>query len=134
MGEQISGNLVFDRSRRLRGVRSSYLNRILMKIYSFGKHCQILYFEKFTFYYSSNFEPFVVFHSDILLFFTILIHKRVKTYFIWMFCGVISRKQYHQNFSLFPVLKHWLSANDKWPKKSVLQCNTGGFLNFDDFE
>ena len=54
-------NRVFNRSRRLRGVRSSYLNRILMKIYSFGKPCQILYFEKFAFYYSSNFEPFCCF-------------------------------------------------------------------------
>ena len=109
-------NRVFNRSRRLRGVRSSYLNRILMKIYSFGKRCQIWYFKKFAFYYSSNFEPFCCFSQWYIIVFSILNHKRVKTYFIWMFCGVISKKQYPQNFSSFPILKHWPSANDKMIK------------------
>ena len=69
-----------------------------MKIYSFGKCCQIWYFKKFTFYYSSNFEPFCCFSQWYIIVFSILNHKRVKTYFIWMFCGVISKKQYPQNF------------------------------------
>ena len=75
-----------------------------MKIYSFGKPCQIWYFEKFAFYYSSNFEPFCCFPQWYIDVFSILIHKRVKTYFIWMFCGVISKKQYPQNFIILSFI------------------------------
>ena len=75
-----------------------------MKIYSFGKPCQIWYFEKFAFYYSSNFEPFCCFSQWHIAVFSILTHKRVKTYFIWMFCGVISKKQYPQNFIILSFI------------------------------
>ena len=122
-------NRVFNRSRRLRGVRSSYLNRILMKIYSFSKPYQIWYFEKFAFYYSSNFKPFCCFSQWYIAVFSILNHKRVKTYFIWMFCGVISKKQYPQNFIMLSFVGVILSFT-KGPDLSFYHFIILSFYHF----
>ena len=102
-------NRVLNSSRRLRGVRSPYLNRILIKIYSFGKHCQIWYFEKFTFYYSSNFEPFCCFPQWYIVVFLFWSIKELTH--ILFECSVVS---YRKNSTLKTLSFYHLLATLKF--------------------
>ena len=70
-----------------------------MKIYSFivfRKVHIILFFE---------FWIILLFFTVMYCCFPILTHRRVKAYFIWMFCSVTSKKQYPQNCLSFYHLK-----------------------------
>ena len=67
-----------------------------------------------------EFWTVLLFSTVIYCCFFILNHKRVNTYFIWMFCGVISKNQYPQNF-VEPELKNQPQRLDWMMNSSALQ-------------